>query len=65
MKTAEVLDKYRKILSGILKCDPENILLYIRKSGNWSDVGHFDYDKKQLANIGSLVNTELPKRLVS
>lgn len=49
MKTAEVLDKYRKILSGILKCDPENILLYIRKSGNWSDVGHFDYDKKTIS----------------
>ena len=43
MKTIEVLDKYRKIISSILKCNPEDIKFYINHSKE--EIGTIDFDK--------------------
>lgn len=45
MKTLEILDKYRKILAGIIKCNPEDIIFF----KDSKEIGTFDYDKDEVA----------------
>lgn len=52
MKTNEILDKYRKILSGILKCSPELIKFYVSNRGEYFE------DKKIRDEIGELSYTK-------
>lgn len=49
MKTQQILDKYRKIISGILKCNPEEILFYVSQRGT---IGSKDFNTKD--QIGEL-----------
>lgn len=52
MKTLEVLDKYKKIISGILKCDLKDVKFFI------TDRGYYDEEKKIQDEIGSLIYTK-------
>jgi len=47
MKTLELLDKYKKIISGILKCNSEDIKFYINHSTE--EIGTIDYDKDEVS----------------
>lgn len=51
MKTLEVLDKYRKIVGGLLKVDPEKIKFYsnkdLAKPNNFSEIGELVWDKPE------------------
>lgn len=42
-----MLDKYRKVISGILECNPEDIKFYIGDSKE--EIGTIDYDKNQVS----------------
>jgi len=46
MKTGEVIDKYKKIISGILKCNPEDIKFYVNDSNE--EIGTIDYKKNDI-----------------
>ncbi len=55
MKTQEVLDKYRKIIAGILNCNPTDILFYIsdRENTNITDqIGELKYEKSSDWSLG-------------
>lgn len=52
MKTNELLDKYRKIISAILKCEPSDIKFYIGHSKE--EVGSIDFDKDEVIRNWSL-----------
>jgi hypothetical protein len=47
MKTLEVLDKYKKIISGILNCKPEEIKFYTNNSNE--EIGTIDFDKNKIS----------------
>lgn len=47
MKTSEILDKYRKIISSILKCESSDIKFYIGNSKE--EVGTIDFDKNEVS----------------
>lgn len=47
MKTTEILDKYRQIISSILKCNKEDIKFFINNS--IEEVGTIDFDKDEVA----------------
>lgn len=46
MKTLEILDKYRKILAGLIDCNPQDIKFY--ESSSNEEIGTFDYDKDEV-----------------
>ena len=50
MKTKEVLDKYKKIIAGILKCQAEEIKFYNLKTVNQDS----DNEKQEFIEIGEL-----------
>jgi hypothetical protein len=57
METLEILDKYRKIIGGILNCNSENIKFY--NDGNKEEIGTFDYDKQCVSENWTLGTYEV------
>jgi hypothetical protein len=48
MKTRELLDKYQKLLSGILKCKPEDVIFECGTRGtSWTEIGSLDWKKEE------------------
>lgn len=52
MKTTELLDKYRKIIAPILKCEPEDIRFFITDKGREDEIGTLDYKKDNNWSLG-------------
>lgn len=58
MKTSEILDKYRKIISAILNCKPEEIKFFIKDRGEgkdktiWDEIGNLTYTKDNNWSLG-------------
>jgi hypothetical protein len=50
MKTQELLDKYQKLLGGLLKCDPKEIIFECsagRGTNKWTEIGSLDWKKEE------------------
>lgn len=63
MKTLEILDKYRKILAGIIKCEPTDIEFYINASKE--QIGTIDYEKEQVSKNWELGKYTVKQRIGS
>jgi len=61
MKTKEVLDKYRKILSKIINCSEQDIKFYIDNSKE--EVGTFDYEKDEVSKNWELGNYKIVQQI--
>lgn len=46
MKTKELLDKYQKIIGGLLKVQPQYIQFQVLKGSKWSEIASIQYEKE-------------------